>query len=274
MLAVTAVSAPVGTDGVSPVCNSDPGRRFPGHRTPGANTRRDDTAPGGGRRFDCMTDLAETVVVVGAGPGMGLAVARRFAAEGFARSSSPATPAGIDAPDLDDLGAVRACRRRRRRGVSAGAFAQVRDRVGDPAVLVFNPSLGISGAAQPRSPRPRSRAGLAIGAVAAVTATQEVVPAMRAAGRGTLLFTGGGLALKPWAPMAALGMQKAALRNYVARPGRRGGAARHPRCHGHDPGRGRREPRLRPRGAGGALLDPARPTARRPGRPSSLASGG
>ncbi|HYN75023.1 MAG TPA: SDR family NAD(P)-dependent oxidoreductase [Candidatus Limnocylindria bacterium] len=161
-----------------------------------------------------MSTLSEAVVVVGAGPGMGLAVARRFAAEGFRPVLVARDPSRIDAPDLDVLGAVRLAADATDESSLRGALAQVREAVGDPAVLVFNPSAGISGLPTEVAPTEVAR-GLAIGAVAAITATQEVVPAMRAAGRGTLLFTGGGLALKPWAPMAALGMQKAALRSYV-----------------------------------------------------------
>ena len=123
-------------------------------------------------------------------------------------------PAGIDAPDLDALGAVRLAADAADETSLREAFAQVRGQVGDPAVLVFNPSLGIPGLPSEVPPGDVAR-GLALGAVAAVTAAQEVLPAMRAAGRGTLLFTGSGVALKPWAPGAALGMQKAALRSYV-----------------------------------------------------------
>ena len=104
-----------------------------------------------------------------------------------------------------------------------------------------------------------------MGAVAAVTAAQEVLPAMRAAGRGTLLFTGSGVALKPWAPGAALGMQKAALRSYVFaladEVGPLGIHAATVTIQGVvGVGAGVRADR-----AGRALLDPAHPAARRLG---------
>jgi NAD(P)-dependent dehydrogenase (short-subunit alcohol dehydrogenase family) len=161
-----------------------------------------------------MADLVDAVVVVGAGPGMGLAIARRFAAGGLRPVLIARDPAGVDAPDLDALGAVRLAADAADEKSLRTAFAQVRDLLGDPSVLVFNPSLGIPGLPSEVPPADVAR-GLALGAVAAVTAAQEVLPAMRAAGRGTLLFTGSGIGLKPWAPGAALGMQKAALRNYV-----------------------------------------------------------
>jgi NAD(P)-dependent dehydrogenase (short-subunit alcohol dehydrogenase family) len=58
-------------------------------------------------------------------------------------------------------------------------------------------------------------AALAVGVVAGVVCAQDLAPAMRTAGGGSLLFTGGGTALKPWAAGTAIGLQKAALRNYV-----------------------------------------------------------
>jgi NAD(P)-dependent dehydrogenase (short-subunit alcohol dehydrogenase family) len=47
----------------------------------------------------------------------------------------------------------------------------------------------------------------------ALVAAQQVLPHMRAQRRGTILFTGGGLALAPAPPYAALAAGKAALRN-------------------------------------------------------------
>ncbi len=161
-----------------------------------------------------MSELADVVVVVGAGPGMGLAVARRFAAEGFRPVLVARDPARIDAPDLEALGAVRLAADVADEGSLRAAFAQVRDLLGDPSVLVYNPSLMIPGLPTEVTPADIAH-GFAVGVLGAVAAAQEVVPAMKAAGEGTLLFTGGGLGIKPWAPAAALGMQKAALRNYV-----------------------------------------------------------
>lgn len=58
-------------------------------------------------------------------------------------------------------------------------------------------------------------ADLAVGVVGALAAAQAVLPAMRARGRGTLLFTGGGAAFGPSTQVATLAVQKAALRNLV-----------------------------------------------------------
>ncbi|MDQ1674975.1 MAG: hypothetical protein QOC93_119 [Actinomycetota bacterium] len=158
----------------------------------------------------------DVVVVVAAGPGLGRAVAERFAREGadvalVARSEQPlrdltaqvarhgtrVTAAVADAADEASL---------------RGALAAVRDALGAPTVLVFNASVYVEG-------RPSELAydalmhGLRVGVGAAVVAVQEVAPAMRTAGRGTILLTGSEAALNPSVRAAGLGMAKAALRN-------------------------------------------------------------
>lgn len=47
----------------------------------------------------------------------------------------------------------------------------------------------------------------------ALTSVHQVLPDMRRHGRGTILFTGGGLALEPYPEWAALAAGKAALRS-------------------------------------------------------------
>jgi NAD(P)-dependent dehydrogenase (short-subunit alcohol dehydrogenase family) len=151
-------------------------------------------------------------VVVGAGPGLGLAVAARFAVEGFrlalvARnpdkldtSALAGAPALLAAADVGDPVALRA------------AFATIRAEAGDPTVLVYNTSLWVPG-------KPTELdydafvTGLRVGAAGALVAVQEVAPAMRAAGRGTILLTGSSLALRAPATSAGLAPAKAALRS-------------------------------------------------------------
>ena len=92
------------------------------------------------------------------------------------------------------------------------AFATIRAQAGDPDVLVYNASLFIPG-------KPTELGyddfvtGLRVGVAGALVSAQEVAPAMRAAGRGTILITGSGVALKASAGSAALAAQKAAIRS-------------------------------------------------------------
>jgi NAD(P)-dependent dehydrogenase (short-subunit alcohol dehydrogenase family) len=162
--------------------------------------------PGPGR-------LAKVVVVVGAGPGLGLAVARRFSEEGFRPALVSRNPSRLDladlpgspppllaAADVSDEGSLRA------------ALGEIRVSAGDPEVLVYNPSASLPG--QPTQVSYDDFVlGLRIGVAGALVAAQAVAPAMRAAGRGTILMTGSGVALRPWPTSAALSAQKAALRS-------------------------------------------------------------
>jgi len=160
-----------------------------------------------------------TVVVVGAGPGLGAAVARRFGVEGttvvlLARS----------AERLDDL-----VRTLRADGVAAhGVPADVADpsslraalataaaRWGDPDVCVYNASRYVAGAPT-EVDVDTLVAGFLVGVAGALVTVQAVAPAMRRAGRGTVLLTGSGVAVRPFAGSSALGVQKAALRNLAA----------------------------------------------------------
>jgi short-subunit dehydrogenase len=157
-------------------------------------------------------------LIIGVGPGIGLAVARRFAREGFAiglvaqrtehlaefkasveRAGAPKVYAL--AADLADAGALRQ------------AFDLLQAEQKDaPEVLVYNASLGPSAPASQLLPENLIRE-FQVNVLAALESAQMVIPGMCAAGRGTLLFTGGGLALAPQATQASLSIGKAALRS-------------------------------------------------------------
>lgn len=156
-------------------------------------------------------------VIAGAGPRVGLAVARRFAQEGFAVALIARREAALAemvaaivagggtargfAADLTDLAAVRA------------ALGRVAAEMGAPAVLVWNAGRWIETPALALDPADLE-AELRLCVVGALVATQAVAPSMRGAGGGTILFTGGGLALAPQygAAAPALTAGKAALR--------------------------------------------------------------
>jgi short-subunit dehydrogenase len=164
-----------------------------------------------------MTDV---LVVVAAGPGLGAAVARRFAAEGVAVGLLARS-----APKLADLAAEL-----RAGGAAAVAVAgadaadpvalraaldDLRVALGDATVLVFNGSEYVEG--RPTEVTHDAFAhGLEVGVGAALVSVQAVVPAMRAAGRGTILLTGSVAADQPSVAAATVGVAKAALRNYAA----------------------------------------------------------
>ena len=154
--------------------------------------------------------------IVGMGPGLSEALARRFAAGGYAIGMVARTPA-----TLTRVAAALAAEGRRAHGEAAdagdaqaltAALARIHAVLGDPDVLIYNVST-LRMATPSRLAPAELAADLAVNVTGALVAAQAVLPAMRARGRGRLLFTGGGTALAPWVDAAALGVGKAAIRN-------------------------------------------------------------
>jgi len=156
-------------------------------------------------------------VVVGAGPGLGLALARRFGAAGevalVVRSLARAAPlvhelAGLGvevrayAADVGDEASLRA------------ALGAVRAQQGDPDVVLVNTSVA-PGGSPAQVTAEEMRAAFDVGVVGAVVAYQEVLPAMLARGSGTFLVTGSGVALTPWPGGTALTLAKTAVRAFA-----------------------------------------------------------
>jgi short-subunit dehydrogenase len=92
------------------------------------------------------------------------------------------------------------------------AFAQIRTHMGDPEVLIYN-----AAALTPGKPTTlavdRLIADFRVNVAGALVAAQQVIPAMKTKAHGTILFTGGGLALYPAADVASLGIGKAGIRS-------------------------------------------------------------
>lgn len=157
--------------------------------------------------------MADNVcAVVGVGPGVGLAVARRFAQAGYTLALSARNPdklAGFvnefaDAhafpADAGDPESLRA------------AFEQIQTQLGRVDVLVYN--IGIMVEALPSQIDPvQVMTEFQINVLGALVCAQQVIPGMRDRRSGTILITGGGLALYPTPQYASLALDKAALRN-------------------------------------------------------------
>ena len=154
--------------------------------------------------------------IAGMGRGVSLAVARRFGSEGFrvamlarraerlAELEKELKGAGVEARGYQaDLGVE---------GLVRGAFQRIEAEMGRPSVLVYNASSGRAG--RPTSLTERSLVSdFRINAVAPLWCVQEVLDGMMEAGGGTILLTGGGLALAPQADVASLSIGKAAIRS-------------------------------------------------------------
>ena len=155
------------------------------------------------------------LLVVGAGPGISTATARRLGAQGYAvglvaRREGPL--AELAAALRED--GVRTEWATAEAGDPASLTAAIdtlSEALGPVDVLLYNVSIGRE-ATVPELAPDDLLADLAAGAVGLQTAVRAVLPGMRTGGAGTVLVTGGGSADRPVPSMATLGVQKAALR--------------------------------------------------------------
>ncbi|MEU5274804.1 SDR family NAD(P)-dependent oxidoreductase [Streptomyces asoensis] len=165
-----------------------------------------------------------TLAIVGAGSGMGLAIARTFGARGFDVALLARTP-----EKLDDLVALLG-----KEGITAAAFPAdvldrpsltaaldaVRARFGTIDVLEYSPAPhspvpGFTMAAPSEVTVDNLQPQIEYTFYGAVTAARAVLPAMRAAGAGTLLFTTGGGSINPVPMFGNVNAAGGALRNWV-----------------------------------------------------------
>lgn len=157
--------------------------------------------------------------VIGAGPGIGAAIARRFGREGHA--------AGLVARNRDRLDAE--TRALAEQGIEAAyALADVRDpaavraavdalerRLGPAETLCVSPLPDVATIKPVEATTAEDLdAALRLGVVGTAAAVGRVLPGMRAAGRGTLLFTTGSAALTPTPARASSGIVNAAQSTY------------------------------------------------------------
>jgi len=156
------------------------------------------------------------MVLVGMGPGMGLSLAHRFAKEGYRiafmarrldavksftdrlrKEGIQAWGYGVDAADPASLQA---------------AFRSIFGSLGEPDVLIYNASVFREAPPSQLDPEAlnlefRSMVG------GFLVSAQAVIPSMKAKGEGTILLTGGGSALSPFASGASLCIGKSGQRS-------------------------------------------------------------
>lgn len=158
-----------------------------------------------------MSTSPPLAVILGVGPLIGLAVSRRFAREGFRIVMVGLDGAFLEVQRQQLPGSVALECDFGEPGSVERLFQRVTTELGDVQVLVYNASAGGRCAASALEPGQLEK-DLRVNASAPLAAVRAVLPAMRRAGRGTILFTGGGLALKPQAELASGSVGKAAIR--------------------------------------------------------------
>jgi len=156
------------------------------------------------------------LLLVGAGPGLGLAVARRFAdggyretlvarstdglghlVDGLAETGAQIDTIAADASDPEGLGA---------------RLADLYNEQGAPGLIIYNAVMGAPDKLLSSSIA-HLQAAYAVDVISAIVVTQVAAPAMRTAGSGTIIVTGGGFADHPIPDLATISLGKAALRS-------------------------------------------------------------
>ncbi len=151
-------------------------------------------------------------VVVGVGEGNGAALARAFDQEGYALAllargtdfttqlAGELAEARAYACDVTDLAAI------------AETFARIRADLGDPSTLIFNAGSGVRGDVESISLE-QFETAWRVNALAALAASQEVIPAMKSKGSGTIIFIGATASRRGGPGTAAFAPAKAAQRS-------------------------------------------------------------
>lgn len=150
--------------------------------------------------------------VVGVGPGNGAALARRFAKEGYAvallaRGTELSSALAKELPDSRavacDVGDAASVER---------AFAEVRATLGEIDALVYNAGSGVWGTIEDVSAAD-FEASWRVNTLGAFLASKQVVPAMKKAGRGNIVFIGATASRRGNVKTAAFAPAKAAQKS-------------------------------------------------------------
>jgi NAD(P)-dependent dehydrogenase (short-subunit alcohol dehydrogenase family) len=151
-------------------------------------------------------------VVVGVGPGNGAAVARRFASEGYAVALLARTMESIRelAKELPGASAY-ACDAAAPASLER-AFSEIRADLGDPQVLVYNAGSGTWGNVEEVSVAD-FEASWRVNTLGALVAAKQVIPAMKTAGHGSIVFIGATASRRGNVKTAAFAPAKAAQRS-------------------------------------------------------------
>jgi short-subunit dehydrogenase len=156
------------------------------------------------------------LLLVGAGPGLGMAVARRFAnggyrltlvarstdglsdlSDGLADTGARIDTVAADASDPEGLGA---------------RIAELYAEQGAPGLIIYNAVMGAPDTLLTSSVE-HLQTAYAVDVIGAIVVTQAAAPVMRAGGSGTIIVTGGGFADNPIPVLATVSLGKAALRS-------------------------------------------------------------
>jgi NAD(P)-dependent dehydrogenase (short-subunit alcohol dehydrogenase family) len=152
--------------------------------------------------------------VIGVGPGLGAALARRFAKDYavalVARGEEKLTEFAREISAAGGVAVVVSADVSKEQEITT-AFERIRHELGDTDVLLYNAAMRPFGALMDTKPSTFENTWR-VGAFGAFLAAQQVVPAMLQKRRGVILFTGATAGVKPFGTSAAFGPAKFAMR--------------------------------------------------------------
>ena len=157
----------------------------------------------------------KVVAVLGAGPGLGVAIAQRFAREDFAVALMARREESLSAvrEEIEGAGGTAlAISADAADPTSVGrAFDEVREELSDPEVFVYNAGNFQMGGILELTPEQFDDC-FRVNCSGAFYGAQQVLPAMLEKGRGTIILTGATASLRGSANFAALATGKFGLR--------------------------------------------------------------
>lgn len=164
-----------------------------------------------------------TIAIVGAGPLLGLSIARRFGREGFRVALVARRAAALEqyatqlrAQGIEAAGFAADITRPEQ---LADAFRRIRETFGPITVLEYSPTDWGKGGDKSTTPTGTTAAqaqeDFRLLVMGAIDSARLVLPDMEAAGAGTLLFATGYSAVQPLPFITSLSVANAGVRNYA-----------------------------------------------------------
>ncbi len=156
-------------------------------------------------------------VIFGVGSGIGLSVAKKFASEGFSIALIARRQDALNKylAEMNDLGHIDV------RTYVADAsdfqsienvFSEINQKQGQTEVLIYNAAVLKAGYPSKSTPE-RLVDEFKVNVAGALASAKQVIPSMTEKKRGTILFTGGGLAIEPYPQYSSLAIGKSGIRS-------------------------------------------------------------
>jgi short-subunit dehydrogenase len=156
--------------------------------------------------------VSKVCAIVGFGTGVSAGVARTFSKEGYALALIARNSDKLANHAQSLVNAQAFAGDAGNEASLVQAFTKIRAEVGDPDVLVYNAATFTPGKPSLLALE-QLVADFQVNVAGALVAVQQVLPAMQANRKGTILLTGGGLALSPFAAVSSLAIGKAGIRS-------------------------------------------------------------